>query len=343
MGTHNSYHLETPKLERKAHRSLLGIFDSPRKYEYSHARLQEQLHSQSVRGVELDIWADPGGGLYADPLVSKKAGVDFLSRHPSMTLPGIKVLHKASIDISTTCYSLIDCLDELKRWSRANTRHVPISVILELKYRTHLVNAEPWNTTNLDILDSEIRSVFSPEMLVTPDDVRRPGYTLEESMLHFGWPTLESSRGKFFFLMDNQPRQDPGIRQAYREGRESLEGRVVFTNSVPGQPDAVFIKHNNPRGRWNLLEIQHLVRKGYYVRTRADTPYSATVEWNLRGRQEAAFKSGAQLVSTDYPAPGMSKKIWRSRYSCQLPGAETVRCNPVNSPASCQDAVLEIL
>lgn len=80
--------------------------------------------------------------------------------------------------------------------------------------------------------------------MITPDDVRRRGRTLEQSVLHDGWPALRDSRGKVMFLLDN----DPGaIRDAYIAGRPNLEGRVLFTNSRPGFDDAAFIKRNEPR------------------------------------------------------------------------------------------------
>ena len=36
------------------------------------------------------------------------------------------------------------------------------------------------------------------------------------------------------FLLDNEPGP---VRDAYVAGRPSLEGRVLFTNSLPGEPD----------------------------------------------------------------------------------------------------------
>lgn len=89
-------------------------------------------------------------------------------------------------------------------------------------------------------LDDEIRSVFEPGQLITPDDVRRGNLTLEQSILQYGWPDLGSARGRIFFLMDNGPDHD--VRYAYNEGRPNLEGRVLFTNSAPGNSDCAFQK-----------------------------------------------------------------------------------------------------
>ena len=166
------------------------------------------------------------------------------------------------------------CLQQVADWSEANPRHVPLLILLELKQSDPRavaaggVVAPPWDGARLDELDAEIRSVFDEDHLLTPDDVRRPGRTLEESVTGRGWPTLAHSRGKVLFLMDNEPGP---VRDAYVAGRPSLEGRVLFTNSLPGEPDAAFIKRNDPLGA-NLGQIQALVRAGYLVRTRSDLP-----------------------------------------------------------------------
>jgi hypothetical protein len=99
----------------------------------------------------------------------------------------------------------------------------------------------PWADANLlDSLDKEIRSVFNPKQLITPDDIRRPGLTLEQSVLQHGWPNLDSARGRVMFLMDNGP-SDP-VNKMYLDGKPNLEGRVIFTNSAPGKADCAFQK-----------------------------------------------------------------------------------------------------
>jgi hypothetical protein len=171
--------------------------------------------------------------------------------------------------------------------------------------------------------------------MITPDDVRRPGETLERSVLDHGWPRLRDSRGQVLFLLDN----DPGpIRDAYLDGRPNLEGRVVFTNSRPGFGDAAFIKRNEPRAA-NTAEIADLVRRGYYVRTRSDVPLQ-TVLANDTSMRDAALASGAQLVSTDFPEIGMSAR-YDSDYVAALPDGGPARCNPVNALAGCRSDRLE--
>lgn len=129
----------------------------------------------------------------------------------------------------------------------ANPRAVPLAIMTEFKQAEPLgaalggAKAVPWDDARLlDGLDGEIRSVFGAEQLITPDDIRRPGATLEESVLKHGWPNLDSARGRIFFLMDNA--RDDAVNAKYREGRTNLEGRVLFTNSLPGNAECAFQK-----------------------------------------------------------------------------------------------------
>jgi hypothetical protein len=146
---------------------------------------------------------------------------------------------------------------------------------------------------------------------------------------------LANSRGQVAFLLDN----DPGpIRDAYRAGRPNLEGRVLFTNSRRGFPDAAFIKRNEPRGA-NTAQIQELVRAGYLVRTRSDVPLTTVLSGDTTQLQ-AALESGAQLVSTDFPVPGMTAR-YGSDFVARLPTGGVARCDPVNARATCRDEKLE--
>src|ERR1700709_518838 len=79
-------------------------------------------------------------------------------------------------------------------------------------------------------------------------------------------------RGRVFFALDNTDQK----RTAYIAGYASLAGRVMFTNSEPGTPEAAFVERNEPAT--DYLGIRALVAKGYLVRTRADAD---TVEARL--------------------------------------------------------------
>jgi hypothetical protein len=347
IGTHNSYKRELSPREEAAFDQLV---QAPGSYAellaYSHASLRNQLARQDVRGLELDLFPDPAGGLYAQPLVRTQLGLGPLP-DPAWTRPGIKVLHVADLDYATTCVTLVACLRQVRTWSKANPRHVPLLILLELKgsepgvVAAGGVAAPPWDAGALDALDAEIRSVFGEDHLLTPDDVRRRGLSLERSVLRRGWPTLARSRGKVAFLLDNEPVLDGApnpIRAAYTAGRPSLEGRVLFTNGVPGEPDTAFLKRNDPTGA-DGRRIRGLVRRGYLVRTRSDLPL-ATVRSGDRSLLRRALASGAQLVSTDVPEVGMSAR-YGSDFVAELPGGAVVRCNPVTARRACRSARLE--
>jgi hypothetical protein len=341
MGTHNSYKRELSRLEERTYDDIIA---TPGDYEqflaYSHPSIPNQFGRQEVRGLELDLFPDPAGGLYVEPLVRKRLGTGPLA-DPAWRVPGVKVLHIADLDYKTSCVRFVSCLQQVESWSDDNPGHVPLEILLELKQSDARavaqggVVAPPWDLGQLDALDAEIRSVFSERDVITPDDVRRRGLTLEQSVRRHGWPSLERSRGKVVFLLDNEPGP---IRQAYTAGRPNLEGRVIFTNSRPGFSDAAFVKRNEPRGT-NTAEIQALVRDGYLVRTRSDVPL-ATVTANDPAMLQAALVSGAQLISTDFPQIGMTGR-YDSDYVARLPGGLAARCNPVNAPRGCDSDRLE--
>ena len=68
--------------------------------------------------------------------------------------------------------------------------------------------------------------------------------TLAAAVQKDGWPTLRASRGKVLFALDNTDHhRDPTC-----EGNPSLEGRVLFVSSTPGDPSAAFIKMNEALG-----------------------------------------------------------------------------------------------
>jgi hypothetical protein len=333
IGTHNSYHAGLGSSAAK-----LLEQKNPKLYqalEYRHRPLDEQLTS-GVRQIELDIYADSAGGRYAHPMGIDAVAAAGLPQDPDfdpqrlMNKPGFKVMHVQELDYRSTCQQLIACLKIVRAWSQAHKDHIPIFILLETKEselppQYHARSPEKFTSATFDALDAEIRSVFSPNDLIAPDQVRGKHATLEEAVLHNEWPTLAAARGKVVFLMDQRP-----VGPVYLEGHPSLRGRIIFTNAEPGQPDCGFTEENDGTQE----EIAALVRKGYLVRTRtdADTKQART---NDTSRREVALLSGAQLLSTDYPASEPSQ--W-TPYSVGLPGGAVARCNPVNSPPSCRIA-----
>jgi hypothetical protein len=334
IGTHNSYHAGLSpgeaQLMKQQNPKLFQALD------YRHRPLDLQL-SSGVRQIELDIFADSEGGRYANPAGPNAVAAAGLEKDPDfdpqglMGTPGFKVMHVQDIDYRSTCQPLIACLKIVRKWSRAHPHHLPVYILLETKQtdlppQYHAQSTEKFTSAAFDALDAEIRSVFPPHEMITPDEVRGRFATLEQAVLSNNWPTLASARGKVVFLMDQR-----SVGPLYLNQHPSLAGRIIFTNAEPGQPDCAFTEENE--GTQEV--IARLVRKGYLVRTRtdADTKQGRS---NDTARRDEALASGAQILSTDYPA---SEPAQWTGYSVSFPHGALARCNPVNSPPSCSDKI----
>ncbi len=334
LGSHNSYHVEP----RPALFALLVAFspDLAASLEYTHLPLSRQFAEQGIRQIELDVFADPMGGLYAQRAGLALIGENPDSGIPALSAPGFKVLHLQDIDFETRCVTFVECLREVKAWSDAHPGHLPIMILVEAKDDVlppiiDFTIPVPIGIPEFAALDAEIRSVFPPEQLITPDDVRRGRATLDEAVRSLGWPPLGASRGKVLFCLDNGGDK----RDDYLAGNPVLEGRVLFTDASPGDPDAAFVKENDPLA--DPARIPSLVEAGYIVRTRAD----ADTEQARSGetvQRDTALASGAQYVSTDYPVPDPD---FGTGYFVAIPDGAPGRCNPVNAPPGCRSTALE--
>ncbi|GGG90382.1 phosphatidylinositol-specific phospholipase C1-like protein [Silvibacterium dinghuense] len=336
IGSHNSYHAGLlPGIAKLLEAKNPEVF---RTLDYSHPPLEVQL-DHGIRQIELDIYADSKGGLYAHPFGPKLVAEAGLPADPDpyphgeMLQPGFKVMHVQDIDYASNCQPFITCLRIVKQWSEAHPAHVPIFILVETVQevpddKLPWTKPEAFTPALFDALDAEIRSVFHDSEMITPDQVRGRSATLNASILHHGWPTLKQARGKVIFLMDQKP-----VGPIYLQGHPGLRGRVLFTNATPGDPDAAFVEQNDDSAK----QINALVRQGYLVRARADED-TVQARTNDTRRRDEVMRSGAQMISTDYPAAEPSR--W-TKYSVALPGDAAARCNPVNAPAHCVDAQME--
>jgi hypothetical protein len=341
IGSHNSYHTGIAPSEQK-----LIEQQNPkamRALDYAHAPLPDQL-TGGVRQLEIDIYADTKGGRYAHPAIVDKvaeaglpADPDFDPNH-EMDKPGFKVMHVLGVDQRSSCHTFIACLTAIRGWSQEHPQHLPIFILVETKQGRPDAPAvangpEPFTSTTFDALDAEIRSVFSAKEMITPDQVRGSYKTLPEAIQASGkkaggWPTLAEARGKVVFLMDQRP-----VEGVYTEGHPALRGRVIFTNAVPGAPDAAFTEENSG----TKAEIDALAKQGYLIRTRTDDG-TEEARSNDHTRADVALSSGAQMLSTDYPSSEPAK--WTG-FFVGLPHGLAARCNPVTAPPGCVDSLLE--
>jgi len=345
IGTHNSYHTGIAPSEQKLIESQNP--KAMRALDYEHPALPDQL-SGGARQLEIDVYADTKGGRYAHPAIVNKvaeaglpADPDFDPAH-EMEKPGFKVMHVLDVDQRSSCHLFTGCLHIIRDWSKQHPNHLPIFILVETKQGRPGAPAaanspEPFTAATFDALDAEILSIFSKAEIITPDQVRGNYDTLPEAVNatgkstaghHGGWPSLAESRGKVIFLLDQRP-----VTAVYTEGHTALRGRVLFTNAVPGTPDAAFTEENNGAKE----EIDALARQGYLIRTRSDDG-TEEARTNNHSRADIALSSGAQMVSTDYPPSEPSR--WTG-FFVGFPQGEIARCNPVTATPGCRDALVE--
>jgi hypothetical protein len=332
VGSHNSFKSRIPA----AVMARIRVTD-PRLadgLDYYHLSLAKQLDA-GVRQIELDIFADPTGGRYADPrgeawahAAGERTGFD----RAAMLEPGFKVFHIPDVDYLSGCVTLVRCLREVDRWSRAHPRHLPIMITINAadmpSDRPGI--ASPLSLADkglLDALDAELRSVLPGKRLVTPDEVRGTAPTLRDAVRTRGWPALSAARGRIFILFDVRP----AVSDAYRAGHPSLAGRPMFGWYPDDQAEAAIQIVQDPLV--DGARIRQWVADGMIVRTRTDANTMEARSGDL-AKARAAMASGAQAVSTDY-YPGAPDPLHRG-FVVTLPRGAMARCSPVRVAAGCR-------
>ena len=132
IGTHNSYHIAPHSTVMKLIRSVMpsqadGI-------SYTHRPLSEQLNLLGMRKFELDLFHDTKGGAYSSPVGAVMAnGSNWKTKHPefdeeAMSKTGMKIIHFPNFDFRSNTPTLKAALEEINRWSRRNSYHIPIMI-----------------------------------------------------------------------------------------------------------------------------------------------------------------------------------------------------------------------
>lgn len=251
----------------------------------THSPLAVQLERQSVRQIELDVHMVPGAPL---------------------------AVYHLQGDEGTTCPTLVQCLQQVLEWSKGHPGHLPVFVLIEPKHEVGAL-VDPL------AVDAEVRSVFSAQQLLTPDDVQGSWPTLRQAIQEGGWPVLGATRDKVVVVLNDEIL----TRSTYTANETSLRGRAMFVYASPPSPLAAIT--SVPDARLESARIASLVGAGLIVRTRADDA-GVEARANDTSRASAALASGAQLVSTDFPVPAPSG------YVVPAPG-NPARCDPLNTPA----------
>jgi hypothetical protein len=333
IGTHNSYHLEphppVGDLIRTAGTSLLEAI------QYTHRPLPQQLQDLQVRQLELDIYADPAGGLFAAPI--GRTIVTAAGRDPGpdpnadgqLNAPGFKILHAPGFDYLSNVATLSQAFQQIRAWSEAHPRHLPVMVLLELKDSAPGptgIRVVPYDAPLLQQLNELILQHFPASTRLIPQDLcSAEDACVRDSVLRRGWPPVRDLRGKVFFCLDNEG-QWP---DRYLDACESPRQALLFVSVAADHPQAAWMKRNDPEQQFQ--EIQSLVRQHFLIRTRADADTRQSRSNDGR-RRDQAMASGAQYISTDFPEP----QARFSDYSVRWPDQQPARYNPLFSapPAS---------
>jgi len=342
IASHNSYHLKPDSaiVAFLYHLDSMGLLPGayhPRLIDYAHPPMAEQMDNYGIRGLEIDLWNDPAGGHFYNRQAYVLLGASTESHIAALNEPGFKVIHVPDFDFNTTAYTFKNALVQIKSWSDAHPNHLPLFVNVETGTTSpgdelassfyFLTKSIPFDAGAADNLDVEVKSVFGENLdgVITPDEVRGTYATLEEAVLAGNWPTLGEARGKIIFIID----AIGNVGNVYAAGHASLHGRAMFMYATPGTAEAAFVKLN--AAVYDSIQIRNRVQQGYIVRTRtdADTEQARTGNYS---EMNAAFASGAQIISTDYykPDPRAGTTGWTG-FRVRFPNGELARINPVSA------------
>jgi hypothetical protein len=322
IGSHNSYKQAIDPALFKLLRDRDSV--SMSKIDYSHVSIVDQL-DLGLLNLEIDVYADTQGGRYAHP-----HGLDWVPNQPAydpegvMKKPGFKIMHIQDIDFRSHCLTFQQCLEQLKKWSDEHPTHNPVFITMNAKdepiQKPGFTTPEKITAELYAALDQEIKDYLGAKYVITPDKVRGKYKTLEGAVLKNNWPTLREAQGKFIFILD----ENGAKRDLYIAGHPSLKDRMLFTNSEPGTPEAAIRIINGAKA--NVAIIQDLVKKGYIIRTRADSD-TQEARVNDRSSFEAAVKSGAQIITTDYYRKSTH---FKSEYQISFDNNTYFRLNPAS-------------
>ena len=338
LASHNSYRTRTTDTILDFLQNLSSVLPAsldPSDLDYTHLPIEDQMTSYGIRGLEIDIYNDPNGGAFYKRKVNGFVGLDTFSNIPELLQPGCKVLHIKDVDYNTHFYTFNQFLVALKSWSDQHPGHLPLFINIETK--SDAPGDEPllaqlgfqpaplWDAASADALDAEVQSVFGDQLdkIITPDKLRADLPRLEDVVLQNKWPKLGACRDKIFFIMQGD------LVTYYVQNHPSLTGRAMFVYADPGEDEAAFVIRNSPKN--DEAEIQYLVSQGYIVRTRTDdgTDEARNGDYSKR---DAAFRSGAQINSTDYyKADSRAGQPGWTDFTVRFPNGVIARKNPVNA------------
>lgn len=126
---------------------------------------------------------------------------------------------------------------------------------------------------------------------------------------------IDAVRGRFYFVLDEGGK----TRETYLSEFPGLRGAAYFVDVEPTEPEASIFVMNDPVKQES--EIRTRTAQGFIVRTRADAD-TAEARREDFSRFEAAKRSGAQVITTDYYIPDRKRS---DRYFIRFEGGSFVR------------------
>ena len=242
FGTPNSYHI-APETDAVA------------EWNYTHASLTDQL-DMGIRQFEIDVVRDPDSN-------------------------EILVQHVPVLDDGSTCYTLMDCLNEYSSWLAEHPNTVPLQILIEPK-----TEIATWSMSNhMDVLEEVLLEGIG-DLVWSVDDQWGDAESLRSSIINNGWPTIGELRGSVILVL-----LDGGEPfEAYTNEGTEIRDRLMFP-LVEGENDwAGYFIRDNPYSD----EIPSLHEQGFLVRTRAD----AGLEYD-EDRWFSAYDGYANAISMD--------------------------------------------
>jgi Phosphoinositide phospholipase C, Ca2+-dependent len=252
---------------------------------YSHQPLPEQL-AMGLRFFELDIQTP-----------AKRRGTSATSE--------LEVFHVVGIDEGTHCRAFRLCLQQIGDFVEENPHAGPVFVQLELKLQKGVRGQQIANT--LMAVNAEIVQTIGRAGLLVPSDIADKPTSLRSSVQSGGWPLASQASSKIIFILNSSDR----VTEIYLRMLRADFRKVMF----PALED-----RTDPRAAViNTFDLSSDIacqasQSGQLVITYADWRTTAARN-NDTSQRDAAFKSGAQLIATDFPVPDLRKSSYQVSFS----------------------------
>ena len=295
IGTHNSYHIEPDAALRVLWQDeKTTAAPSYQTLMYTHLPLEAQAEL-GIRFFELDVHLDETGNAstaseFLAPIVAAGLEPDApFDPDAALSRPGTKVFHTRG-DMRSTCLLLTGCLHELTDWLDRNPAAGPLIIQIEPK---QLLQAEDDRVRSWQVLEDDILAAVPASRIFRPVDLSLEPQDLQDAARAGRWPTTASLAGKFIFILNGSSADTA----SYADALVTKKAGILFPAlSDADDPMAAFVSRNDPASP----DIPRLVAAGQMVITYADWRTLAARKNDTIGR-DAAFRSGAQLIATDYP------------------------------------------